>query len=43
MKIKDFHTRVCAAGVTNIGPLATPVGRGMRAKMKKTGKEVSRL
>ncbi len=31
MKIKDFHTRVCATSGTNIGPLATPDGRGMRA------------
>ncbi len=31
MKIKDFHIRVCATSGTNIGPLATPDGRGMKA------------
>jgi len=34
MKIFDFHTRVCAVSGSNIGPLATPGGRGMRASLK---------
>jgi len=34
MKIKDFHTRVCAASGSNIGSLATPGGRGMRASFQ---------